>query len=186
MENGSYKEKPNPVQFFQEYMGTLRALPEPQRRFFGVVTMIIATLAVGMASWFLFAPLQNLGLPSVGDSAQVSEQTTESNLANDAQLADASKIPQIGPVKGFIDSFNAVKDLLVSKDVQAAAESNATEAWTSILSGWLGDVTAKANVFSQYILDQTKMLLNFLATQALLYLPNLLNKLISSTSRVSR
>ena len=163
-----------------------RALPEPQRRFFGVVTMLIATLGVGMASWFLFVPLQNLSLPSVDDTAQVAEQATESAPADDAQFADASKIPQIGPIKGFIDSFNAVKDLLVSKDLQAATQGNATEAWTSTLSQWISGIAIRAKAFSQYSFDHTKRILNFLPTQALAYPLDILNKLISSGSRMSQ
>ncbi len=187
MEDDSYKEKPNPVQFVHDYMEALHALPEPQRRFFGVVTMLIATLGVGMASWFLFPALQSLNLPSINDGTHLSDaQGGENRLIDDAQLADASKIPQIGPISGFVDSFNAVKDLLVSKDLQAIAQVNTTETWTGILSQWLGEFAAKAKIFSLSILDQTKMILNYLAKQALMYVPDFLNKLISLTSRVSQ
>ena len=195
-------KKSGPVRFINDYFETMHALPDNQRRIFAAVTFVIGIISVGLASWLLFPPLQDLNAPTLQDNNEaqafarpdtgaipIADGSQRASIGADGSgnslFAGANNIPQISPVKGFIDSFNAVKDLLMPADTHAIAQSSVWQTATGELSQWARQIASKAGAFLQYAFDQTKIFLNFLR-QALHYISDALNKFISSTSPVSQ
>ena len=196
-------EKTSPLRFAHDYFETMRALPDNQRKVFAAATFVIGVIGVGLASWLLFPPLQDLNAPALQNNNQAQapanpdtgaapiadgsqRAASQADASGNASFADVNNIPQIGPVKGFIDSFNAVKDLLVPADTHANAQASLWQTASDTLFQWIQQIIPKTETLLQYAFDQARMFINFLARQALHYIPDALNKLISSTSRVSQ
>ena len=196
-------EKIGSARFVNDYFETMRALPDNQRKVFAAATFVIGVISVGLASWFLFPPLQDLNAPTLQNNNEmqalanlntginpITDETQRASTGTDAggnsSFADTNNIPQIGPVKGFIDSFNAVKNLLVPADMQTNTPASLWQTASDKLSQWMQQIASKAEALLQYAFDQGKILFNSLVRQVLHYIPDALNRLISSISRVSQ
>ena len=193
MQDASYQGKDIKTQFLSSHLHALQSLPDHKRKIFAIATLVIAIFGVCTATWFLFPPLQDLNLPSldnehIGVNADNSAQIVDgvNKLVDNSSLPDASKIPQIGPIKSFIDSFNAVKDMLAPKDVQVTSHDNVLEPWPHKLSQLSAELGSKTKAYAQYTIGTAKAFSQYLIARTLSYAPHMLDKLISSTSRTSQ
>ena len=197
-------EKTSPRQFANDYVETMRALPDHQRKFFAAATFVIGVIGIGLVSWSLFPPLQDLHslsqhdaqtqaptnpdvpTPPITDGTQSTAGIGADDTSSNPLFADVNTISQIGPIKGFLDSFNAVKDLLVPADIQTNTQAGLWQTISDKLWGRTQEIASKTEVFARYAFEQGKKFVNFLAKQALHYVPDTLNKLISLTGGMSQ
>lgn len=177
------------LQPMYDYGQKMRSLPEDTRKVFMVVTMVIATMTLGIASWFMVSPLQDLGLPSLNTNQHTADDQkdidTSAQLTPHSQFADASGIPQIGPASGFMESFKAVKKLIVPKDLQNNLFGN-----TALPASWLDKFSDISAGIPQKLKDISlslfRMSQTFLARMSQIIMPyalSLLDKLIELTSQ---
>ena len=191
MEHTTRPEKSNPMQFMSAHLQTLHDLPERKRKIFAVGTMIIAGMTVFLASPFLTSPLEDLTLSSPDNKpaspfADVIVPNEIKALPDNPQLADINNIPQIGPIKGFVEAFTAAKDLLVPADIQQASQGNISESWSSKLSQWVKQYAIKAKIAFQYLFDHIQLLMTHGIQKISSFIGHLLDRLISNLSRNSQ
>ena len=87
-----------------------------------IASMIFATTFVGIFSWLLFPPLQDIGLPTLHTGPQAINQYQAmdelKNSIKDSEFANVIKIPEIGPASGFMQSLKAAQGLIVPKNLE--------------------------------------------------------------------
>lgn len=193
---------------FRNHLESIHSLPEYVRKIFMVVTMIFATTFVGLVSWLLFPPLQDIGLPSLGADQRVTNNYQAMDdlkqIVKDNEFASVIKIPEIGPASGFMQSFKAVSDLVVPQNLQNPATYVQTgalrpQSWfTSFFHVSVGAALKLRGHFLLALGDANKLKNRALAITAsslfsLSYLArvpsyasHLIDALITSTSRVAR
>mgnify|MGYP001609775175 CR=1 FL=1 len=169
----------------------MRSLPEDTRKVFMVVTMVIASATLGIASWLMFSPLQDLNLPSLDTNKHEAGQqstNTSARLTPNSQFANASDIPQIGPVSGFMESFKAVKDLIVPKDLQnnLFGTTAPSTSWSHKFSDVSAGIPQKLKDISLSLFHAFQTFLTQTANILTPYALSLLDKLIELTSRPAK
>ncbi len=189
MQDASPKKLLKPVYDYGEKM---RSLPEDTRKFFMVATMVIASVTLGITSWLMFSPLQDLTLPSLNTDQHVADgeqsMDTPSKLSVHSQFADASSIPQIGPVSGFMESFKAVKDLIVPKDLQNNLFGNTalSTSWSRKFSDISAGIPQKLKDISLSLFRIFQTFLIYISKLITPYALSLLNKLIELVTPSSK
>ncbi|MEK7082930.1 MAG: hypothetical protein AAB972_02060 [Patescibacteria group bacterium] len=162
-------------QFFHDHIESMHSLPEHVRKIFMVASMIFATTFVGLLSWLLFPPLQDIGLPSLNTRQQVTNNYQPMDdlkqIVKDSKFANVVKIPEIGPASGFMQSFKAVQDLIVPKNLQnplghAQVNASWTKSWLTPLAHASAGIALKLREASVHIFQK--------ANNILLYIINIL------------
>ena len=191
MKNTARPNKIDVLHIMNGYGETLHDLPERKRKIFAAGTMIIAGMTVLLASPFLVSPLEDLTLPS-SDNKQASPFADvivphEINaLPDNPQLADINNIPQIGPIKGFVEAFTAAKNLLAPADIQQTGQGNISESWSSKLSQWVKQYAVKAKIAFQYLFDHIQLFVTHGIQKISFFIGHFLDTLISNLSRSSQ
>lgn len=202
-------------QFLRSQLESVHALPEHVRKMFMAVTMIFATAFVGLASWLLFPPLQDIGLPSLNTNQRINNNYKAMDdlkqIVKDSEFANVINVPEIGPASGFMQSFKAVQDLVVPKNLQNPLEYvRGTAPWPSSWLTPLSRASAGAalklreasllglegvNKLITYIVSIIVLLASYITSWILYalsylaglssYISHLLDLFVSSTSRMA-
>ena len=162
------------IQLFHNHLEGIHSLPEYVRRIFMVISMIFASTFVGLFSWLMFSPLQSLNLPSLDTNQQTANYNQAvSNLAQVArnnELANVSKILEISPASGFIESFKAMKDMLVPKNIQndplehiINVPTSWSHSWSNQLSGVSAGITVKLRELTKLIFERLQELQTYIS-----------------------
>ena len=204
------------VQFLHNQRESLHSLPEHARKIFMVMSMIIVSAFVGLLSWRMFPPLQPVGLPSLGATQQTTNyyQAVDNlkQTVNNNELATVINIPDIGPASGFMESFKAVKNLIVPKNLQDDPPEHVSpsvswpKSWVTRFSHASQSTVFKLREFAAPILGELHAYISNIpniptvdmshitphisngisyASHLPLYLSRLFDLFISSTSRVA-
>ncbi len=159
----------------------MHALPERNRRILALSTLIGGGAIIAAVVWLTASPLHDLNTQD-SESPLIERQTAQH--ARGKEFADASSIPDIGPISGFVDSFKAAKNLLIPKELEGNILNASSSSWFQLLS--LEQISTWAKQLPSFIIRETKIFAITILQNTITLLSSILGKVITSTSRVSQ
>jgi len=182
MPHTSQTQQTTPATIINRNLEKMQSLPESQRRIFAILSMIGATLTIGMLFLFLSSPLQNIAVPLSEHSAPnaqnaaifqgISNETPPQNTQN------ANDIPHISPINGFLDSFNAVKNLFLPEHARANEQATAS-LWSVPLSELPRALFVAVKNFIQSIAAVAQPFINTIIMRVRAYAPDTVDAAIA-------
>ena len=183
-------------QFFRDHIEAMHSFPEHIRKIFMVITMIFAATFVGLVSWLLFPPLQDVGLPSLHTDKQAINRFQAMDdlkqVVKDNEFANVIKIPEIGPASGFMQSFKPIQDLIVPKNLQDTplkhirASALWSPSWLMSLSHAPAGVVLKFREASALVLKKVTNILMYILHSILLFVSYVISYVLYVLSYLAR
>lgn len=161
MSDISQKQHTGAAMTIRHNVQKMHSLPEQQRKIFAILSMIGATFGIGLLFLTFFNPLEQLDHSSSQSMIRQENAALFEGLSSDTSHQTNNSIPQITPMRGFLDSFDAVKNLFVPHDIKTeSGQANISDLWSTPLSELPQLLFRTIYNFLQFVISVIKSFIN--------------------------